>query len=179
MADTQQVESILSEQGFTDFQWISGGEVVTGRWVRMKCMFGCPTYGKSGSCPPHVPPLDECREFFLEYHRIAVIRFTATVSDPEAGHVWCEQTNRSLVKLEGAVFLAGYPKAFALFVENCRLCGECPGTREECKDKISARPSPEALGVDLFSTVRNSGYTIEVLPDFSKPMTRYAFLLVE
>jgi len=179
MAETHQVEPILNAQGFRDFRWISGRDVVMGRWVKVKCMFGCPTYGKSGACPPNVPPLDECREFFLEYHRIAVLRFTTQVHDAEAGHAWCEQTNRSLVKLENSVFLAGYPKAFALFVENCRLCEDCPGTREDCRDKISARPSPEGLGVDMFSTVRNSGFPIDVLPDFSKPMNRYAFLMVE
>jgi len=35
------------------------------------------------------------------------------------------------------------------------------------------------MGVDLFSTVRNCGYPIELLKDYSEEMNRYAILLVE
>jgi predicted metal-binding protein len=42
-----------------------------------------------------------------------------------------------------------------------------------------SRPCPEALGVDVFSTVRNAGFPIEVLTGFDQEMNRYAFLLVE
>ena len=42
-----------------------------------------------------------------------------------------------------------------------------------------ARPSPEALAVDVFGTVRSLGFPIEVLSDYDQTMNRYAFLLVE
>ena len=51
--------------------------------------------------------------------------------------------------------------------------------RAECKDKKHARPCPEALGVDVFSTVRALGYPIDVLTDYDQQMNRYSFLLVE
>jgi hypothetical protein len=35
------------------------------------------------------------------------------------------------------------------------------------------------MAVDVFATVRNLGYPIEVLTDPSDVMNRYAFLLVE
>lgn len=38
---------------------------------------------------------------------------------------------------------------------------------------------PEALAVDVFSTVRQVGYPIEVLTDYSEAMNRYAFLPFE
>jgi hypothetical protein len=35
------------------------------------------------------------------------------------------------------------------------------------------------MAVDVFSTVRQLGYPIQVLRDYSETMNRYAFLLVE
>jgi hypothetical protein len=42
-----------------------------------------------------------------------------------------------------------------------------------------ARPTPEAFAVDVFSTVKEVGYPIEVLYDYSQKMNRYAFLMIE
>jgi predicted metal-binding protein len=81
--------------------------------------------------------------------------------------------------LERAVFLAGFEKAFLLFMDSCCICAICPGVREECKHPRAARPSPEAMAVDVFATVRRYGYPIEVLSNYSDMMHRYAFLLIE
>jgi hypothetical protein len=35
------------------------------------------------------------------------------------------------------------------------------------------------MAADVFSTVKQVGYPIEVLQDYSQTMNRYAFLLVE
>ncbi len=45
----------LAEAGFHDHQWVQPSELVVSQWVRAKCMFGCPDYGRNASCPPHVP----------------------------------------------------------------------------------------------------------------------------
>ena len=42
-----------------------------------------------------------------------------------------------------------------------------------------ARPTPEALGVDVFATMSRLGYPLQVLRDYDQPMDRYAFLLIE
>ena len=42
-----------------------------------------------------------------------------------------------------------------------------------------ARPTPEALAVDVYSTVRAIGYPIQVLSDYTQEMNRYALLLIE
>jgi len=66
-----------------------------------------------------------------------------------------------------------------LFMDECRLCENCSGERDTCTNKEDARPGPEALAVDVFSTVRSIGYPIEVLRDYGDEMNRYAFLLIE
>jgi len=179
MVDKQCIESIASKHGCKDCRWISGGDVKVCQWVRFKCTFGCDSYGKKGTCPPAVPSIPECREFFSEYDHILVLRITSTLDDPNDRKEWSRKKNLALLPLEHEVFLAGHHKAFLLFMDECRLCNECPGTREGCLKPAMARPCPEALGVDVFSTVRKAGFPIEVLTGYSQEMNNYAFLLVE
>ena len=86
---------------------------------------GCSTYGKKGACPPSVPSIVECREFFSEYESIVVIRIQRKLENPEQRKKWSRETNVHLLKLEKAAFLAGYYKAFLLFMDECQVCDEC------------------------------------------------------
>jgi len=107
------------------------------------------------------------------------VHFEKKVDKPEDRYAWTRQVNTKLLKLERDVFVAGYPKAFLLFMDTCYLCNDCSGSRIKCLNKKLARPTPEALAVDVYSTVRQVGYPIEVLYDYSQKMDRYAFLMIE
>ncbi len=179
MDNCNELEALLKKHGYTDFKWIKPKDIVVSQWVRMKCMFGCANYGKNASCPPSVPSVQECRQFFDEYSTAVVFHFEKTVAKPEDRHTWSKGVNQGLLKVERDLFLAGYEKAFLLFMDSCSLCVDCPGDREECKNPQSARPSPESMAVDVFSTVRQYDYPIEVLADYSQAMNRYAFLLIK
>ena len=65
-----------------------------------------------------------------------------------------------------------------LFMDSCSICNECTGEKEDCKNPRIARPSPESMAVDVYSTVRQFGYPIHVLSEYTQAMNRYAFLLV-
>ena len=179
MDNRKELETLFEKHGYADFRWIDSQGIVVSHWVRMKCTFGCAEYGQNATCPPNVPAVSECRQFFDEYSTAVVFRFEKTVDKPEDRHAWSRGVNQALLKLEREVFLSGYEKAFLLFMDSCGICVDCPGAREGCKDPRSARPSPESMAIDVFSTVRKYGYPIEVLSDYSQPMNRYAFLLVE
>ena len=179
MGDHADLETLFARHGYTDFKWIKPEAIVVSQWVRMKCTFGCPDYGKNASCPPNVPGVAECRQFFNEYSTAVIFHFAKNVDKPEERGDWSRQVNQALLKLERDVFLSGYQKAFLLFMDNCRICTDCPGVRAECKSPQQARPSPEAMAVDVFSTVRGCEFPIEVLSDYSQVMNRYAFLLIE
>ena len=179
MDNQAKLEALLAKHGYTDYKWMSPRDIVVGQWVRMKCMFGCAEYGRTATCPPNVPSVQESRQFFDEYKTGVILHFEKQVDKPEHRHSWSRKVNQKLLKLERAVFVAGYEKAFLLFMDSCCICKECPGVREECKQPRSARPSPEAMGVDVFSTVRRYDYPIEVLSEYSQAMHRYAFLLIE
>ena len=145
----------------------------------MKCTFGCSNYGHNATCPPNVPSVAECREFIKEYTSAVIFHIPKQVERPEDRHDWSKGINAKLGKLERDVFLAGYNKAFMLAMDSCGLCTECPGQRNACKHPKLARPVPEALGIDVFSTVRACGYPIEVLTEYTQTMNRYAILLIK
>ena len=179
MSNRNELEALFEKHGYTDFKWIQPTEIVVAQWVRMKCMFGCSGYASNASCPPNVPSISECRQFFREYDTAALFHFEKTVDKPEDRHAWSRKVNQGLLKLEREVFLAGHEKAFLLFMDSCGICAECSSRREDCRNPESIRPTPEGLAMDVFSTVRQIGYPIQVLSDYSQPMNRYAFLLIE
>jgi predicted metal-binding protein len=179
MTRIKRVETIARDHGFTDFKWIDPKAIVVSQWVRVKCEYGCPNYGKIASCPPNTPTVEECRRFFGEYGKAMVFHFPFAMRDTRKRRAWARRANTGLAELEREVFLAGYPRAFVLFQGACRLCAECSPARADCKKPDLSRPTPEAMAVDVFATARQLGYPIEVLTDRSEQMNRYAFLMVE
>ncbi len=179
MTHRKQLEELFYKHGFEDFKWIDPKNIVVSQWVRIKCMFGCKEYGKNASCPPNTLSKDECKSFFNEYDEGVVFHFAEKFERPEERHDWSRKINEKLLRLEREVFLANNPKAFLLFMDSCNLCDNCARERSLCKNKMSARPTLEAMAVDVFSTVSQLGYPIKVLQDYSETMNRYAFLLLK
>jgi len=64
-------------------------------------------------------------------------------------------------------------------MDNCSLCADCPGERAKCVNPQLSRPTVEAMAVDVYTTVRQIGYPIQVLSDYAQAMNRYAMLLVQ
>jgi predicted metal-binding protein len=175
----KEMEELFAARGFGDFRWIEPRQIVVAEWVRMKCLYGCVDYGKNACCPPNAPSVAECRRFLREYRRAAVFHFPKKVERPEDRHSWSRKLNLELIRMEQDLFKAGFVKAFLLPFDSCNICLDCPGVRTACKEPKLARPSPDALGIDVFTTVRKIGFPIRVLADYDREMNRYAFLLVD
>lgn len=173
------IEKKFIEFGFSDFKWIDPKKIVVSHWVRMKCVFGCNEYGRTASCPPNIPTVSECERFFQEYSEAVIFHFEKKVDKPEDRFAWTRKINLKLLKMEREIFLSGYEKAFLLFLDSCNICPDCPGQRENCKEPKLARPTPEAMSVDVYTTVKQAGYPIEVLSKYSQKMNRYAFLMIK
>jgi len=174
----QKLDKLFQTRGYSDFKWISPQKIIVSQWVRMKCIYGCGEYGKNACCPPNTPPVAECERFFKEYKDAVIFRFATKVAKPEDRHKWSRAINMKLAKLERDVFLSGHERAFLLFMDSCSLCQDCCGAKAACKQPRSARPSPEAMAVDVYSTVKQIGFPIQVLFDYSQEMNRYAFLMI-
>ena len=172
------IDQIFTSRGYTAYKWIDPKRIVVAQWVRMKCMFGCPEYGRGGACPPNTPPVAECERFFKEYSDAIILHFEGRMKKPEDRHAWSAKINARLLELERTVFLAGFERVFMLFMDSCCFCRECAGSREACAQPRLARPAPEAMAVDVYATVRLFGFEIDVRTDYDQKMDRYAFLMV-
>lgn len=179
MVDRKKLEEKFLRLHFTDFRWIDPKKIVVSHWVRMKCQYGCNEYGRTATCPPNVPSVSECEKFFKEYREAVIFHFEKKVDKPEDRFAWTRKVNLKLLKLEREIFLSGNERAFLLFLDSCNICSDCSGRKEECKKPELARPSPEAMSVDVYATVRRIGYPIKVLSDYAQRMNRYAFLMIE
>jgi predicted metal-binding protein len=180
MVDQNALESLFAKYGFVDFKWISPKDIIVAQWVRMKCIFGCPNYGKNACCPPgNVPSIPECRAFFQEYGAGVIFHIAKYFDSPQDRHAWSRDLCKSFSALEREVFLSGYHKAFLLPFGTCSICENCNKVRHQCVNAETARPTPDALGIDVYGTVRQYGFPINVLPDYAQTMNRYTFLLVD
>jgi len=177
--EKEAIEVLIKEHGFTDFRWINAKDIIVGDWVRLRCMFGCRNYGKKGTCPPNMPPVEECRRMISGYNHAAVFHFEKRIDKLEEYRPWNKELVSKLTKLERAIFLSGYYKTFLLSFDACMLCEACAGSRAECKNPMISRPGADALGVDVYATVRSIGYPIQVVKDYKDVMNRYAFMLIE
>ena len=172
------LDAIIQERGYTDYKWVDPQKFVVSQWVRMKCKFGCGEYGRGGACPPQTPSVSECSQFFNEYSDAVILHFEGIMDKPEDRHNWSRKINAKLVKLEREIFLSGCERAFLLFMDSCCFCKECSGDRETCNEPKMARPAPEAMAVDVYSTVRRFGFSINVRTEYDQKMDRFAFLMV-
>ena len=172
------IESILTKQGLSDFKWINPKEIVVAQWVRVKCTFGCSDYGL-GTCPPNTPLVSECDRFFKEYENGLIIRLNKFADKNAYPADWSREMTNKLLDIEREIFLSGYQKAFLLNQTCCTLCKDCTGNRINCKDKTRSRPSPEGFAVDVYQTVRNAGFDINVVAVNPADISRIAILLIE
>ena len=78
--------------------------------------------------------------------------------------------------IEREIFLDGYWKAFAMASGPCELCTKCG---KFCKYPEKARPSMEACGIDVFSTVRANGFPIKVVRSRKCKANYYGLILLE
>jgi predicted metal-binding protein len=151
--------------GAEDAKIISTESVITAEWVRLKCQFGCGGYGTCLTCPPHSPTPEQTRNALSSYTHAVLVH----------GRDY-RQLRDIVATLESDIFLDGYYKAFSMGAGPCELCNECP---TQCRQPYRARPSMEACGIDVYSTVRNNGLFIEVVKDPDCECNYYGIVLIE
>jgi predicted metal-binding protein len=172
------VDPLLDAAGFTDCLWVSPSSMIVAQWVRMKCMFGCPDYGKNASCPPNVPTVSECRDILSEYSMAVLIHLVCDIP-AERRKEWCRTRQKDLLEAERKIFLAGYERAFLLSFDNCNLCDECVPSPSACLQPCMRRPTMEAFAIDVYSSVNNYGYEVSVRKSPEDPEDRFALILVK
>ena len=165
------------ELGADDATLIDPQKVVTAEWVRLKCEFGCDGFGECRTCPPHSPTPATTRRVLDEFRRVILMRVGPSTDQADSDRLH-EGLRKTATGLERELFLAGFHKAWSIPCGPCEECDPC-NLEGACLHPERSRPSMEACGIDVFSTVRNAGWEIEVVRDRTSPYRFFALVLVD
>ena len=144
-------------------------DIVVDERVRLKCQVPlCDSYYKNLMCPPYVPAVAEFRESLKRYSRAILLQVTAKLesscTDASSKEVFLHAKKlHELVNFgEKEAFLAGYRFAAGFIGGCCRLCDECVAVQGEkkCRFPFKARPSMEAMGIDVMETAEKAGLPV-------------------
>jgi predicted metal-binding protein len=185
------VESVLPELraiavagGATRVEHIDPAKVVVSEWVRSKCLHGCGMFGKRFTCPPYCSTIEDTRAMLRSYSEALLIGF-----DGLAGQALKSfgSAHEVAFSLERAAFIMGFERAFSFGAGFCTLCPECPAgklaepnlfSKKECLQPKKARPSMEAAGIDVYSTVRNCGFELRPVKDLKDAFKLFGLTLL-
>jgi predicted metal-binding protein len=178
---------IACELGATDARIFDAQDIVVDERVRLKCCVPvCRNYNVSLMCPPNVMPLNEFRGVLARFKKALLVQIAYNVPDWMLDRIhaakdlaalyndetylngW-EQTylvhkntlNAIADRIEAAAFKAGLKYATALSAGKCTLCEACAGTGNPCRNPYKARPSMEAMGIDVGETARKARLPFE------------------
>jgi len=164
----------------------SDSRIIPSRWVRfdervrMKCRVPrCHLYGSSPNCPPYTPGIDTMKRTMKKYKRAIFVKYDVPVLEDFVdqkkwlrGH---EKHQRKIHDIVGAVesvaFNDGYYFATGFSAGGCKTT-LCSGQvcqfldSGRCRFPLKARPSMEAVGIDVFDLITKVGW--EVYPIASK-----------
>lgn len=161
----QLIDEVL-EEGADRAVPIAANQVVVDERVRLKCRVPlCREYNQCLMCPPNVLTVEEFRNLLSMYKDAILIQVKAKGCTEEE-IIDAERKVQNLISqletkalMQGNYFVAGFGAA------QCRLCDECVGVSsgERCRHPFRARPSMEAVGIDIYQTCANAGLPINLL----------------
>lgn len=182
--------------GATSAKVISARDVVVDKRARLKCLVPmCGSYGRRLLCPPNLIPVDEFKEMLDEYKNALLLQIEADVdsADKSSSHLnddlcnsietetevikWELRLHSLVNEAEAWAFKMGFYFAAGFSAGECRLCPECvtPWCGEPCRHPFEARPSMEAMGIDVIETCRRAGMPVFLS---SKRGVRYTGLVL-
>jgi predicted metal-binding protein len=165
--------SKLKEQGASAAVLLNACDIVVDERVRLKCRVPlCDSYHRNLMCPPYVPTVAEFRDVLNRYTMAILIQVSADLemtcenAPTEEVFIPAKKLHELVNFGEKEVFAAGFRFAAGFIGGCCRLCDECVavdgGTR--CRFPFKARPSMEAMGIDVMATAEKAGLSIDSFP---------------
>lgn len=172
--DLQRYKEKAIELGATRAEVVRTEDIVVEERVVMKCRVPrCFGYGVCAHCPPHAPKPAEMREVLKDYESAVFF-----ITDVPAEVIVSEEGNISelvaayqkifeiVSKIESMAFYDGHYLALGLAAGSCRhvFCGaqeNCAALEGKiCRLYFKARPSMEAVGIDVFKMAAAAGWDI-------------------
>jgi len=169
--------------GATRVAPLPAARVVVDERVTLKCRVPlCSSWGRNLMCPPNVPTPDEMRRVLAGYTDALLVQADMPLDGEEAtarlgGRPYAEACDAGalpevlaaqrafaglMTDLEREAFALGCRWAAAFAGGECVLCDECVGQGSglPCRHPFAARPSMEAVGIDVVATAAAAGLTV-------------------
>ncbi len=137
----------------------------------------CKGYGKSANCPPHVMGPTQAREWIEKYETALFFKIDVPpqVLLSEDRFKTFKNVYMIASKLEVSAREGGFPRAKGLAAGSCKpvFCMKRPCEAlldgGECRYPLLARPSMEALGINVFKLAKDVGWEIHLILKGSDP----------
>lgn len=185
--DLERYRQRALELGATDAAIIRASDVVVDERVRSKCLWPkCEFSGKTPHCPPHTPDSDSVQKLVNKYDYAILFRYrfpsqimeawakTQEGWDKGEGEIKKEDGtdmgktffNDTATRIEFEAFHDGHHLALAFACGTCKAY-LCPGMEcqalipgQACRNPLRARPSMEAMGLDVYKMATDQGWDI-------------------
>lgn len=173
LEDLEKYRSLALDLGATDAQVIRTSDIRVDERVRAKCAFPkCSQYGTNANCPPHVPDLSFSRRLLKRFSYGIIFSVKSETQyylgksykkgeTPEAKR----NLERIISEVEASAYYDGYYFSVAFGQGSCKSLF-CPNepcsvlSGSGCKFPLRARPSMEAMGIDVFEICVKLGWEI-------------------
>lgn len=150
---------------------ISPKELLISKEVRDTCMKNkCGQYNNNFMCPPYVGTIEDFEDKVKQYIKGFLVLVKDKIYDPlehEVFYVSADKLHEIMLAIESYGKKLGFDQSFAFIGGHCRLCKTCAVRlgKEKCIEPERARPSLEAVGVDVIGTCSQVGIHIEFKKD--------------
>jgi predicted metal-binding protein len=169
--------------GATQAKIVSAQEIIVDDRVPLKCQIPrCFGYGAGAHCPPNTLKPQKLRDilklyewavlFIKEVPPEVIVRDKATIKERVAVY---QAMFKIVSELESMAFYDGHYLAFGFGAGSCRhtFCGQqdsCQAMEgKRCRFSLLARPSMEAVGIDVYKMVTQAGWDIYPIGSGAKP----------
>jgi len=187
-ADAKELCEIAINNGASNAKPLKADKVVVDDRVLLKCKYPpCMWYGQSLMCPPFTPSPQEFSRYLQKYRYAVLVQFEFLYPDelatkikndgamlPNLFHemgsslensidIGWKDLQKIISIIEREAFYRGYYFATGFVATSCRLCEKCDPNMP-CKHPYEARPSMEAVGIDVYATTKNAGLEASFKP---------------
>ena len=173
--------------GAADAVAFKASDIVVDPRANLKCQVPiCPYYGNNLMCPPYVMKASEFQEILSKYAYAVLVQVEMSFPEEliqaaqkaenlavlikDKNHLQnylqplipsLNKFDELINKIEAAAFNLGYRFAAGFSGGTCKLCDECVTKQsgESCRHPFKARPSMEAVGIDVLKTAEKAGVT--------------------
>ena len=184
--DLEELSRLAVTLGASRARPVPADFIVVDERVQLKCRFPpCPFYGRNRMCPPFTPTAEEFRKYLAKYRHALIVQLDVPLTEDvkrrihgdsrleelfsdrefsrtlmrEGRQAW-RLLNQVISGVERESFKRGYRFAVGFAAGSCPLCDECDVTAP-CKHPFEARPSMEAVGIDVHGTLNKVGLGVE------------------